>query len=121
MSDTSRLRGAVAKPVRTEYGVRTELRLLATSIDGARYEARWFLGDRGAHADAEAAAPTSTPDAHGLATVDAAGEVNIEISAGRLPAWAVAFTEKLLRTTARGVEAGRYPRRLTRWREGPAS
>lgn len=120
MSASSPLRGAVAKPVLTDYGVRTELRLLSTLDAGARYEARWFLGSKQAAKGPDGGAGAPAPDAHGWATVGGAGEVTIELQEGHLPTWAVAFTEKLLRTTARGVQAGRYPRRLTRWRDGPS-
>jgi hypothetical protein len=120
MSESSPLRNAVAGPVVTHYGVRTELRLQGASDAGARYEARWFLGSKQAPADPGAATATAAPDAHGVATVGTSGEVSIEVTGGRLPEWAIGFTEKLLRTTARDARAGRFPRRLTRWRDGPA-
>ncbi len=108
----------MSPPVLTNYVVRTELRLMPSSDGGARYEARWFLGSQEAGKADPGTSPT--PDAHGLATVKVDGEVQIEVSAGSLPDWAKGFTEKLLRTTARGVQDGRYPRRLTRWRDAPA-
>jgi hypothetical protein len=107
------LRGAVAKPARTTGGARTELRLVDTDAPGAEYEARWYLG-RSAHDDAEGA----QPDAHGVATIGATGNVTITALSGQIPDWLRAFTEKLLRTTARSVQGGRFPRRLTRWRDG---
>ena len=118
MNPSSPLRGAVAKPVLPNYGARTELRLVSSGEDGARYEARWFLGN--AEAQKATTEAGGSPDAHGLATIAPSGEVHIELAAGHLPDWALSFTDKLLRTTARGVQAGRYPRRLTRWRDAPA-
>lgn len=107
------LRGAVAQPARTTGGARTELRLVDTQGPGAEYEARWYLG-RSAHDVADG----GQPDAHGVATIGATGNVTITIGDGQIPDWLRAFTEKLLRTTARSVTRGRFPRRLTRWRDG---
>lgn len=107
------LRGAVAQPARTTGGARTELRLVETHTAGAEYEARWYLG-RSADDEADGA----HPDAHGAATIDATGNVTIAVADGHLPGWLQTFTEKLLRTTARSVQGGRFPRRLTRWRDG---
>jgi len=106
------LRSAVAQPARTTGGARTELRLIAGHAPGAAYEARWYLG-RPQTGDDDG----SEPDAHGTATVSASGEVTITVLSGQLPAWLHTFTEKLLRTTARSVRDGRFPRRLTRWRD----
>ena len=110
---TDGLRGAVARPARTTGGARTELRLVGDRATGAEYEARWYLG-RAEHDEGEGA----QPDAHGVATIGAAGEVTITVLGGQIPDWLRAFTEKLLRTTARSVQGGRFPRRLTRWRDG---
>jgi hypothetical protein len=107
------LRSAVAQPARTTGGARTELRLIDTQAPGAEYEARWYLG-RAAHDDTDGA----QPDAHGVATIGATGNVTITVAEGHLPDWLQTFTEKLLRTTARSVQEGRFPRRLTRWRDG---
>lgn len=107
------LRGAVAQPARTTGGARTELRLVDTDAPGAEYEARWYLGRPGPSGD-----ETDQPDAHGTASVSPAGEVTIAVLGGQLPNWLQTFTEKLLRTTARSVQGGRFPRRLTRWRDG---
>lgn len=106
------LRGAVAQPARTTGGARTELRLLADHAPGAAYEARWYLG-RPQTSDGDG----PEPDAHGTATIGPSGEVTITVVAGQLPEWLHTFTEKLLRTTARSVQGGRFPRRLTRWRD----
>jgi|GEM_PF-956331 len=122
MSESSPLRRAVAGPVVTHYGVRTELRLQDASDAGARYEARWFLGSKQATSEPDRAADAASPapSAQGMATVGPSGEVSVEVTGGQLPEWAVGFTEKLLRTTARDARGGRFPRRLTRWRDGPA-
>lgn len=127
MSEGTPLRSAVADPVRTDHGARTELRLDAVTEGGAHYEARWFLGARGKAEPGDAATldngvepgDAATPDAHGIATVSPNGEVDLRIQGGQIPDWLSSFTEKLLRTTARSVQGGRYPRRLTRWRDGP--
>jgi len=112
----SPLRSAVATPARTAGGARTELRLRSSGPEGADYEARWFLG--AARSDEEATRDgADVPAAHGNARIAAGGEVTIDVAAGHLPGWLRVFTDKLLRTTARSVVAGRYPRRLTRWRD----
>lgn len=108
----SPLRSAVARPVRTEGGARTELRLLDSSAGRARYEVRWFLGTGTADQTADA------PDAHGVAEVGGDADVLVTPKSGQVPDWLLTFTEKLLRTTARSVQDGRFPRRLTRWRDG---
>jgi len=113
MSD-SPLRAAVAKPLLTKYGARTELRLLEVATGGAHYEVRWFLGSE---SEDSARDDATAPSAHGLATIAPNGQVQIELRGGEVPAWLLSFTDKLLRTTARGVQDGRYPRRLTRWRD----
>jgi hypothetical protein len=116
MSDSSPLRAAVAKPLVTKHGARTELRLVDAAAGGARYEVRWFLGSEN---EASAEEDATAPSAYGLLTVAPSGEVQIEVQGGQVPGWVLSFTDKLLRTTARGVQAGRYPRRLTRWRDAP--
>jgi hypothetical protein len=116
MSDSSPLRGAVAKPLVTKHGARTELRLVEAGALGARYEVRWFLGSE---SEENTAADAAAPSAFGLAVVAPSGEVEIELQGGQVPTWALSFTDKLLRTTARSVQDGRYPRRLTRWRDAP--
>ena len=93
--------------VNPEHGGRFELHLASGSLEDVEYQGT-----------------LSTPDANwDLHASVHTREGRVEVRAAETaPKWLVDAVERLLRTLwrARQLEASSWPRRLTRWRKGPA-
>jgi len=98
----------LAAPARTEHGARVELRLVSSS-DPIVYAARFLVaGEPGWQ--------------EGRIHFSPEAGVELEQPAPAVPAWALELALSLVRTTARAAtKDGSWPRRLTRWRKGPAA
>lgn len=107
----------LAEPAPTSHGGRVELRLLQGSpgpssgdaLGVVVYQARWFSSERKWTGEVRISAPAPDKRSHEV----------VVAAPGDLPTWLSRFTETLLKTTARGVIEGAWPRRLTRWRPSP--
>lgn len=89
-------------------GLRVSLDLREASGDAATYDCavRWSNSDTKTPAQALGSARvTIDPPSVEFSQLEAAPEA------------ALTFTRTLLRTTARGVQNSRWPRRITRWRD----
>ncbi|MCH2107706.1 MAG: hypothetical protein MK135_00110 [Polyangiaceae bacterium] len=100
----------LADPSPTEYGARTELRLIQSSIAThfAEYEARWFLEER----ECAGTLQIQIHEQEGKRP-----QIQAEVATeDELPGWLLTFTKSLGSNLGRAQSKQGWPRRLARWR-----